>query len=110
MRILATLGVTTILLLSANVSAQQANDQIGGAGAAIANSTVTPAVSGDKTATSSPSQAGDQPANTTEALQKATQNPVADLISVLLQDNSKFAIAPNNRTQNVLNIQAGITS
>jgi hypothetical protein len=49
MRVLATLGVTTILVLSANVSAQQANEQVGGTGAAIANSTVTPAVSGDKT-------------------------------------------------------------
>ena len=56
MRIHATLGVTTIPLLSANVSAQQANDQVGGAGAAIANSTVTPAVRGNKTPTSSPSQ------------------------------------------------------
>ena len=45
------------------------------------------------------------PANTTEALQKATQNPVANLISVPLQDNSNFGIGSANRTQNVLNIQ-----
>ena len=41
----------------------------------------------------------------TEALQKATQNPVANLISVPLQNNSNFNIGPFDRTQNVLNIQ-----
>jgi hypothetical protein len=41
----------------------------------------------------------------TENLQKATQNPVASLISVPLQNNSNFDIGPFNRTQNVLNIQ-----
>jgi hypothetical protein len=43
--------------------------------------------------------------NSTEALQKATQNPVADLISVPLQNNTNFGIGPYNRIQNVLNIQ-----
>jgi hypothetical protein len=38
-------------------------------------------------------------------LQKATQNPVASLISVPIQNNSNFGIGPNDRTQNVLNIQ-----
>jgi hypothetical protein len=41
----------------------------------------------------------------TEALQKATQNPVANLISVPLQNNSNFDIGPFDRTQNALNIQ-----
>lgn len=41
----------------------------------------------------------------TQALQKATQNPVANLISVPLQNNSNFDIGPFDRTQNVLNIQ-----
>jgi hypothetical protein len=45
--------------------------------------------------------AGDEAA----ALQKATQNPVASLISVPFQNNSNFGIGPNDRTQNVLNIQ-----
>jgi hypothetical protein len=40
-----------------------------------------------------------------EALQKATQNPVANLISVPIQNNDNFGIGPYNRTQNVLNIQ-----
>ena len=44
-------------------------------------------------------------AQDTEALQKATQNPVASLISVPLQNNNNFAIGPYNRTQDVLNIQ-----
>ncbi len=38
-------------------------------------------------------------------LQKATQNPVASLISVPLQNNTNFGIGPLDRTQNVLNIQ-----
>ena len=41
----------------------------------------------------------------TEDLQKATQNPVASLISVPIQNNSNFGIGPYDRTQNVLNIQ-----
>ena len=41
----------------------------------------------------------------TEALQKATQNPVASLISVPVQNNSNFGINPGYRTQDVLNIQ-----
>src|SRR5271166_1544216 len=64
--------------------------------------------------------AGDQPAATsaqdagkpteseeskTAALAKAAQNPVANLISVPLQNNTAFAIGPYNRTQDVLNVQ-----
>jgi hypothetical protein len=41
----------------------------------------------------------------TASLQKATQNPVASLISVPVQNNSNFGVGPNNRTQDVLNIQ-----
>jgi hypothetical protein len=44
-------------------------------------------------------------ANDTQALAKATQNPVASLISVPLQNNSNFAVGPFNRTQDVFNIQ-----
>ena len=40
-----------------------------------------------------------------EALQKATQNPVANLISVPLQNNTNFNYGPYNRDQDVLNIQ-----
>jgi hypothetical protein len=41
----------------------------------------------------------------TDSLQKATQNPVASLISVPIQNNSNFGINPGDRTQDVLNIQ-----
>jgi hypothetical protein len=44
-------------------------------------------------------------ANDTEALAKATQNPVASLISVPLQNNSNFGVGPYNRTQDIFNIQ-----
>jgi len=40
-----------------------------------------------------------------ENLAQQTQNPVADLISVPFQNNTNFGLGPNNRTQNVLNIQ-----
>jgi len=41
----------------------------------------------------------------TEELAKKTQNPVSDLISLPLQNNTNFGIGPHDRTQNVLNIQ-----
>src|SRR5208283_1509367 len=41
----------------------------------------------------------------TAALAKAAQNPVANLISFPLQDNTAFGIGQYERTQNVLNIQ-----
>jgi hypothetical protein len=55
-----------------------------------------------------PTSAEEPEANTasgTEALQKATQNPVASLISVPVQNNSNFGVNPGYRTQDVLNIQ-----
>ena len=44
-------------------------------------------------------------AATKEALAKASQNPVADLISLPLQDNLNFGVGPADQKQNVLNIQ-----
>jgi hypothetical protein len=44
-------------------------------------------------------------ADDADALAKATQNPVASLISVPIQNNSNFGVGPYNRTQDVLNIQ-----
>ena len=52
-------------------------------------------------ASAPPPAAGDD----TDALAKATQNPVASLISVPFQNNSNFGIGPYNRTQDVLNVQ-----
>jgi len=41
----------------------------------------------------------------TDALRKAAQNPIASLISVPVQNNNNFGIGPDDRTQDVLNIQ-----
>ena len=41
----------------------------------------------------------------TAALAKAAQNPVADMISFPLQNNTAFGYGPNQRVQDVLNIQ-----
>jgi hypothetical protein len=41
----------------------------------------------------------------TDALRKAAQNPVASLISVPVQNNNNFNIGPDDRTQDILNIQ-----
>jgi hypothetical protein len=48
---------------------------------------------------------GQQPPAETGALQKATQNPVAGLISVPIQSNTNFGVGPFSRNQNVLNLQ-----
>lgn len=40
-----------------------------------------------------------------EALAKAAQNPVANMISVPFQNNTNFNVGPYDRTQNILNIQ-----
>jgi hypothetical protein len=55
-----------------------------------------------------PKEAEEPEANTssgTEVLQKATQNPVASLNSVPVQNNTNFGVNPGYRTQDVLNIQ-----
>lgn len=38
-------------------------------------------------------------------LAKKVQNPVADLISLPFQNNTNFGVGPDDRTQNILNIQ-----
>jgi hypothetical protein len=52
-----------------------------------------------------PIPAATSAADDTAALAKATQNPVASLISVPLQNNSNFGIGPYNRTGDIFNIQ-----
>ena len=42
---------------------------------------------------------------TTEDLAKASQNPIASLVSVPFQNNTNPNVGPFNRTQNVLNIE-----
>jgi hypothetical protein len=49
---------------------------------------------------------GKTPEETTAALAKAAQNPIANLISLPFQYNTNFGYGPlGQRTQNVLNIQ-----
>src|SRR5271155_4981543 len=79
------LGLAAFLLLSAPVIAQ--DTPIGVPGTEVAT-VETPAA-----------------AESTDALRKAAQNPIASLISVPEQNNSSFNIEPDNRTQDVLNIQ-----
>jgi hypothetical protein len=60
----------------------------------------------DSQAKSSAQDAGQaSAAENTDALRKAAQNPVASIISVPVQENWNFGIGPNERIQNVLNIQ-----
>jgi hypothetical protein len=61
----------------------------------------TPVNSGPKATIAGAKPAADE----TAELAKATQNPVASLISVPLQNNSNFGIGPYNRTGDVFNIQ-----
>jgi len=85
-------GIALLLLISfacACISAQQNPSPVGNKGQAPSADQDPPG----------------QPANSSEALQKATQNPVANLISVPLQNNTNAGIGPFNRNQNVLNIQ-----
>lgn len=44
-------------------------------------------------------------AATTEELAKAAQNPIASLISLPFQNNTNFNFGPQEKTQNILNIQ-----
>jgi hypothetical protein len=44
-------------------------------------------------------------ATNSEELRKQAQNPIANLISVPVQNNNNFGIGPADRTQDVLNIQ-----
>jgi len=50
-------------------------------------------------------QATPEAASNAEELRKQSQNPIASLISVPIQENWNFGIGPANRVQNVLNIQ-----
>ena len=55
-------------------------------------------------AAAEPSGAGGGAAST-EELQKQSQNPIADMVSVPFQSNTNFNSGPFNRTQEIFNIQ-----
>ncbi len=44
-------------------------------------------------------------AGETEDLARAAQNPVASLISLPFQNNTNFDVGPQEKTQNIMNIQ-----
>jgi hypothetical protein len=54
---------------------------------------------------SSPADDKSQGPHSADELRKATQNPVADLISVPFQNNTAFDIGPSSRIQDVLEIE-----
>ena len=106
------------LLLSVAVAAPiaratQAQAQADDAASSRPETTATPqekteAKTADKNSGKAKPKEEEPEANTNagaEALQKATQNPVASLISVPIQNNNNFGISPGDRTQDVLNIQ-----
>ena len=78
-------GLVLFFFLSAPLFAQ--DTPVGPAGAEVATQE-TPAA-----------------ATNSDELRKQSQNPVASLISVPIQDNFNFNTGPADRTQNVLNIQ-----
>jgi len=57
------------------------------------------------TKTSTPGDDRDTGPHSADELRKATQNPVADLISVLFQNNTAFDIGPYSRIQDALEIE-----
>lgn len=54
---------------------------------------------------SSADSSGDAGGSSATELAKATQNPIAKLISVPFQNNTNFNVGPDDKTQNILNIQ-----
>lgn len=50
-------------------------------------------------------QAADSAASDQAALARASQNPIASLISVPFQNNTNFGVGEFNRTSNILNVQ-----
>jgi opacity protein-like surface antigen len=60
---------------------------------------------GDRTPAAAMSGPSGAPSQDTEALAKASQNPIANMISLPFQNNTNFNAGPFNRTQDILNIQ-----
>jgi hypothetical protein len=103
----------SVAVVAPSARAAQAQAQSDDAASSMADTTATPqekpaAKPADKNSGKARPGAEEPEANTNagaEALQKATQNPVASLISVPIQNNNNFGISPGDRTQDVLNIQ-----
>jgi hypothetical protein len=78
-----------------------------GVSLAIATSTFSVAAQATPVAPAAkaPAPAAQSAPDDTAALAKQSQNPVASLISVQLQNNANFGIGPYNRTGEIFNIQ-----
>jgi hypothetical protein len=89
------------------VPAGWSQEQANAAATATTQTSASAQAKAQTTAKPKPSTAEEEAgtAEAAEALQKATQNPVASLISVPVQDNTNFGVEPGYRNQNVLNIQ-----
>jgi hypothetical protein len=81
------LGVLTVFLLSALALVAQEKPPV------------------DETGTQVATQQTPAAASSAEELRKESQNPIANLISVPIQENANFGIGTANRVQNVVNIQ-----
>jgi opacity protein-like surface antigen len=60
---------------------------------------------GDRTPVAGMSGSPGAPTQDSETLARASQNPIADMISLPFQNNTNFNAGPFNRTQDILNIQ-----
>jgi opacity protein-like surface antigen len=60
---------------------------------------------GDRTPIASMSGSAGAAGQDSEALARASQNPIADMVSLPFQNNTNFNAGPFNRTQDILNIQ-----
>jgi hypothetical protein len=106
-------SLLSVVVFAPQARAFQAQAQSEDAASLVSDTTGTPqekpaAKPADKNSGKAKPGAEEPEANTNagaEALQKATQNPVASLISVPIQNNNNFGISPGDRTQDVLNIQ-----
>jgi len=72
-------------------------------GSALTGVAAKAAASQDKPAAQEAKPVSD--AESAEKLRKERQNPMASLISVPIQGNWNFNIGPNDRTQNILDVQ-----
>jgi hypothetical protein len=104
--LMQTMALFGFALLVGFAPAAQAQDQSSTAAPSASSSGSSAASAQTKPqATAQAEEAESGSSAAAEALQKATQNPVASLISLPVQDNTNFGVNPGYRNQNVLNIQ-----
>jgi hypothetical protein len=100
---MALLVCASMVAIAPSVWSQDQSSTVAPSGTASASPQEKPKTTAQAKPSRQDAEAGT--AEAAEALQKATQNPVASLISVPVQDNTNFGVNPGYRNQNVLNIQ-----